>query len=60
MVETYLDAAPRKAGEGGVKLALGSHNVRSISAALDALERRGLPREALPQQNMLIYFNIDL
>jgi len=50
MVETYLDSTPRKAGEGGVKLALGSHNVRSISAALDALERRGLPREALELQ----------
>lgn len=50
MVEVFLDACPRKPGEGGVKLALGSHNVRSIAAALAGLERRGLPREAIELQ----------
>jgi RHH-type proline utilization regulon transcriptional repressor/proline dehydrogenase/delta 1-pyrroline-5-carboxylate dehydrogenase len=51
MVEVFLDAAPRKGGQGGgVKLALGSHNVRSIAAALAGLEARGLPREALELQ----------
>ncbi len=50
MVEVFLDAAPKSAGEAGVKLALGSHNVRSISAALDALQRRGLPRGAIELQ----------
>ncbi|MEZ6318364.1 MAG: proline dehydrogenase family protein [Phycisphaerales bacterium] len=50
MAAVYLDACPRSAGEGGVKLALGSHNVRSIAATLTALEKRGLPREALEIQ----------
>ncbi|MBC7772462.1 MAG: proline dehydrogenase family protein, partial [Pyrinomonadaceae bacterium] len=34
----------------GIKLALGSHNVRSIAAALAGLERRGLPQSALELQ----------
>ena len=50
MVEVFLDACPTKPGEGGVKLALGSHNARSIAAALAGLERRGLPREAIELQ----------
>jgi len=50
MSETFLDATPRAKGEGGVKLALGSHNVRSIAAALAGLERRGLPQEAIEIQ----------
>lgn len=50
MVDKFLDACPREPGEGGVKLALGSHNVRSIAAALAGLERRGLPREAIELQ----------
>ena len=47
MTEALLDACPRTKGEPGVKLALGSHNVRSIAAALAGLESRGLPREAI-------------
>lgn len=50
MTETFLAATPTRAGEGGVKLALGSHNARSIAAALESLERRGLPREAIELQ----------
>jgi RHH-type proline utilization regulon transcriptional repressor/proline dehydrogenase/delta 1-pyrroline-5-carboxylate dehydrogenase len=50
MTETFLDACPRKSGEGGVKLALGSHNVRSIAAGLAGLERRGLPHKAIELQ----------
>ena len=50
MTDIFLDAAPRAAGEGGVRLALGSHNVRSISYALAGLERRGLPTESLELQ----------
>jgi RHH-type proline utilization regulon transcriptional repressor/proline dehydrogenase/delta 1-pyrroline-5-carboxylate dehydrogenase len=55
MVEVYLDNAPplpstQGAAPGGVKLALGSHNVRSISATLASMERRGLPRNALELQ----------
>ncbi|MBX3359465.1 MAG: proline dehydrogenase family protein [Phycisphaeraceae bacterium] len=50
MASRFLDASPRSAGTGGVKLALGSHNVRSIAAALEGLERRGLPAPALELQ----------
>ena len=50
MSEIFLNSCPRRPGEGGVKLALGSHNARSIAAALEAVERRGLPREALELQ----------
>jgi len=50
MAEVFLASTPRSAGEGGVKLALGSHNVRSIASAIDALERRDLPRNAIELQ----------
>ncbi len=50
MTQVYLDACPRTAGSGGVKLALGSHNARSIAAALSALDARGLPRNAIELQ----------
>ncbi len=50
MTGIFLDAMPRAAGQGGVKLALGSHNVRSIAAALAALEARGLPVNAIELQ----------
>jgi RHH-type proline utilization regulon transcriptional repressor/proline dehydrogenase/delta 1-pyrroline-5-carboxylate dehydrogenase len=36
--------------QGGIKLALGSHNVRSIAAAIAGLRRRGLPDNALELQ----------
>jgi RHH-type transcriptional regulator, proline utilization regulon repressor / proline dehydrogenase / delta 1-pyrroline-5-carboxylate dehydrogenase len=45
-----LGPTARKPGRGGVKLALGSHNVRSIGAALAGLEKRGLPRNAIELQ----------
>jgi RHH-type proline utilization regulon transcriptional repressor/proline dehydrogenase/delta 1-pyrroline-5-carboxylate dehydrogenase len=50
MVNTFLDGAARTRGQGGIKLALGSHNVRSIAAALVSLEERNLPREAIELQ----------
>ncbi|MBL8746365.1 MAG: proline dehydrogenase family protein, partial [Phycisphaerae bacterium] len=51
MTEIFLDSTPTAArGEGGVKLALGSHNARSIAAALESLDRRGLPRNAIELQ----------
>jgi RHH-type transcriptional regulator, proline utilization regulon repressor / proline dehydrogenase / delta 1-pyrroline-5-carboxylate dehydrogenase len=53
MTDIYLDACPRngdEAKQGGIKLALGSHNVRSIAAALAGMEARNLPREALELQ----------
>ncbi len=50
MSEIFLDATPRREGEGGVILALGSHNVRSIGATLAGLDKRGLPRNAIELQ----------
>ncbi len=50
MTDVFLDACPRRSGEAGVKLALGSHNVRSIGWALAGLERRRLPLNAIELQ----------
>lgn len=50
MAQVFLDACPRSGNGGGVKLALGSHNARSIAAALAALDARGLPRNAIELQ----------
>ncbi|MGD9689288.1 MAG: proline dehydrogenase family protein [Phycisphaerales bacterium] len=50
MTRIFLDATPAPSSAGGVTLALGSHNVRSIAAALVGLERRGLPLAALELQ----------
>lgn len=63
MTEIFLDACPKptenqsnamltqlQPGSGGVKLALGSHNVRSIARALAGLEKRNLPRNAIELQ----------
>jgi RHH-type proline utilization regulon transcriptional repressor/proline dehydrogenase/delta 1-pyrroline-5-carboxylate dehydrogenase len=50
MADLLLSAAPRRAEEGGVKLALGSHNVRSIARTLALLEQHELPRAALELQ----------
>ena len=44
------DAAAR--GQGGVKLALGSHNVRSIAHTLALLEKKGLPPSAVEFQKL--------
>lgn len=50
MTDVFLDGCPRDASEGGVKLALGSHNARSIAHALAGLESRNLPRSAIELQ----------
>jgi RHH-type proline utilization regulon transcriptional repressor/proline dehydrogenase/delta 1-pyrroline-5-carboxylate dehydrogenase len=50
MTEVFLDGCPKAKGEAGVKVALGSHNVRSIAAALAGLEARGLPNTAIELQ----------
>ncbi|MDX2147017.1 MAG: proline dehydrogenase family protein [Planctomycetota bacterium] len=51
MSEIFLDAAPAtNSPGGGIKLALGSHNVRSIASALAGLEARKLPRSAIELQ----------
>ena len=50
MARVFLESTPREPGEGGVKLALGSHNARSIAAAYAAAEDMGLPRESIELQ----------
>ncbi len=50
MAAMFVEAMPRRAGEGGVKLALGSHNARSIASTLAALRSAGLPDSALELQ----------
>ncbi|MHC4318514.1 MAG: proline dehydrogenase family protein [Planctomycetota bacterium] len=50
MAAAFIDAIPTKPGEGGVKIAFGSHNLRSISAGLARLEQRDLPPSALDLQ----------
>ncbi|MBL9121184.1 MAG: proline dehydrogenase family protein [Phycisphaerae bacterium] len=50
VAKRFVDQTPRSKTEGGVKLALGSHNARSIAASLAALEKAGLPVSALELQ----------
>ena len=50
MTSAFIAGMPRDTTEGGVKLALGSHNLRSIATAMALLEQRGLPPEALELQ----------
>ena len=51
MSEAFLRNGRFDASEtGGVSLALGSHNARSIAYALAVLEREGLPRNAIELQ----------
>lgn len=50
MAKLFVDAMPTRPGEAGVKLALGSHNLRSIAATLAMLDARGLPKSAIELQ----------
>jgi RHH-type transcriptional regulator, proline utilization regulon repressor / proline dehydrogenase / delta 1-pyrroline-5-carboxylate dehydrogenase len=52
MVERIVESMPRTAGEGGVKLALGSHNIRSIAYVLALLEKHSLPETAVETQKL--------
>ena len=52
MAERLVTSMPRRAGQGGVKLAVGSHNVRSIAYTLAILEKHGLPESAVEVQNL--------
>eukprot|EP00793_Prasinoderma_coloniale_P001614 PRCOL_00003419-RA len=47
-----LTQYPREPGEGGVTLALGTHNARSIGFALAALEQLELKENAIEVQNL--------
>jgi len=50
MAALFAEQIPRSKGEGGVKLALGSHNARSIAHALACVRKQGLPDNALELQ----------
>jgi len=50
MTEMILEKTPRNVGEGGVKLALGSHNARSIAHALVTARQNDLPDSAVEMQ----------
>ena len=50
MSDLFIDSTPTAVNEGGTKLALGSHNIRSIATAIALLEKRELPIEALEIQ----------
>ncbi|MEM6258240.1 MAG: proline dehydrogenase family protein [Planctomycetota bacterium] len=50
MATRFIEHTPKEPGQGGVKLALGSHNLRSIAASMAALKDNGLPPEALELQ----------
>jgi RHH-type proline utilization regulon transcriptional repressor/proline dehydrogenase/delta 1-pyrroline-5-carboxylate dehydrogenase len=50
VAEMLVAASPRESGRGGVKLAVGSHNVRSIARAMAAAESAGLPPNAIEVQ----------
>ncbi|WP_145073779.1 proline dehydrogenase family protein [Poriferisphaera corsica] len=50
MAEKILNQTPKAVGQGGAFLALGSHNVRSISHALAYMKELGLPKNAIELQ----------
>ncbi len=51
MARVFLDATPAAGGTPtGIRLALGSHNARSIAAALAYAESRGLPHSGIELQ----------
>ena len=39
MAALFIESTPTESGQGGVKLALGSHNIRSIATAIALLEK---------------------
>ncbi|MEO1717999.1 MAG: proline dehydrogenase family protein, partial [Planctomycetota bacterium] len=50
MADIFLDACPHDTNAGGIKLALGSHNIRSIAHTIARMEQLGLPPESLELQ----------
>ena len=50
MVQQFVNATPRSTEEGGTKLAMGSHNLRSLAAGLVAVEEADLPQNAVEIQ----------
>lgn len=52
VAERLVEQTPKTAGEGGIKLALGSHNLRSIAWTLAQFEKYDLPTSALEVQKL--------
>ncbi len=52
MAARLVASMPRRADQGGVKLALGSHNVRSIAHTLAMLKQHDLPESAVEIQTL--------
>lgn len=50
MAEQFVAAMPRRPSAGGVKLAVGSHNVRSVARVLSLLAKYDLPQAAVELQ----------
>ncbi|MGP1272013.1 MAG: proline dehydrogenase family protein [Phycisphaerales bacterium] len=50
MADIFLNACPRDTKSGGIKLALGSHNIRSIAHTIARMQQLDLPPEALELQ----------
>jgi len=50
MAAMLVAAAPPGPGQGGIKLAIGSHNVRSIARGLALAQQHGLPPQAIEMQ----------
>ena len=52
LTHLLLQHTPRSQNEPGIKLALGTHNIRSIAHALACLEKHHLPSNALEFQSL--------
>lgn len=50
MVSLFVENMPRSKNEGGIKLALGSHNARSIAHALATAKHHGFPDNTIELQ----------
>jgi RHH-type proline utilization regulon transcriptional repressor/proline dehydrogenase/delta 1-pyrroline-5-carboxylate dehydrogenase len=50
MADLFIKSTPKSNDEGGIKLALGSHNIRSIATAMALLEKNNLPIQVLELQ----------
>ncbi len=50
VIARIIEATPREKGQGGVKAAIGSHNIRSIATALSCVEYADLPASAIEVQ----------
>ena len=52
LTNLFLEHTPRSQNDPGIKLALGTHNIRSIAHALACLEHHHLPNNALEFQSL--------